>query len=64
MKKEEIGMEKKKIVSIEDRIPKLKQARKKKANRRSNILSVYFFHLNFHHRLFTISIKSYKYDSR
>ena len=27
-------MEKKKVVSIEDRIPKLKQARKKKANRR------------------------------
>lgn len=32
--KKEIGMGKKNIVSIEDRIPKLKQARKKKANRR------------------------------
>lgn len=37
-------MSKKKIVSIEDRIPKLKQARKKKANRRLIIyLSIFFF---------------------
>lgn len=36
-------MEKKKIVSIEDRIPKLKEARKKKANRRLLFyLSVFF----------------------
>ncbi|GGB45171.1 cell division protein DivIB [Lentibacillus populi] len=36
-------MEKKKIVSIEDRIPKLKQARKKKANRRLIFyLSIFF----------------------
>lgn len=36
-------MEKKKIVSIEDRIPKLKQARKKKANRRLLFyLSIFF----------------------
>lgn len=37
-------MSKKKIVSIEDRIPKLKQARKKKANRRLIFyLSIFFF---------------------
>ncbi len=37
-------MEKEKIVSIEDRIPKLKQARKKKANRRLIFyLSIFFF---------------------
>lgn len=37
-------MEKEKIVSIEDRIPKLKQARKKKANRRLVFyLSIFFF---------------------
>lgn len=36
-------MEKKKIVSIEDRIPKLKEARKKKANRRLIIYLVIFF---------------------
>lgn len=37
-------MPKKKIVSIEDRIPKLKQARKKKANRRLIFyLSIFFF---------------------
>lgn len=36
-------MEKKKVVSIEDRIPKLKQARKKKANRRLIFyLSIFF----------------------
>src|SRR5699024_1076826 len=36
-------MAKKKIVSIEDRIPKLKQARKKKANRRLVFyLSIFF----------------------
>ncbi|MEI3606720.1 FtsQ-type POTRA domain-containing protein [Pseudogracilibacillus sp. SE30717A] len=36
-------MEKKKIVSIEDRIPKLKEARKKKANRRLLFyLSIFF----------------------
>lgn len=41
--KEEIEMAKKKIVSIEDRIPKLKQARKKKANRRLIFyLSIFF----------------------
>src|SRR5699024_6832116 len=40
---EEIEMAKKKIVSIEDRIPKLKQARKKKANRRLVFyLSIFF----------------------
>ena len=37
-------MEKKKVVSIEDRIPKLKEARKKKANRRLIFyLSIFFF---------------------
>ncbi|MBM7598682.1 cell division protein FtsQ [Virgibacillus halotolerans] len=37
-------MSKKKIVSIEDRIPKLKQARKKKANRRLVFyLTIFFF---------------------
>src|SRR5690625_1199194 len=37
-------MEKKNIVSIEDRIPKLKEARKKKANRRLLFyLSIFFF---------------------
>lgn len=37
-------MKKEKIVSIEDRIPKLKQARKKKANRRLVFyLSIFFF---------------------
>lgn len=37
-------MEKEKIVSIEDRIPKLKQARKKKANRKLLFyLSIFFF---------------------
>ncbi|MEC5422782.1 FtsQ-type POTRA domain-containing protein [Virgibacillus sp. C22-A2] len=37
-------MSKKKVVSIEDRIPKLKQARKKKANRRLIFyLSIFFF---------------------
>lgn len=37
-------MEKKKVVSIEDRIPKLKEARKKKANRRLLFyLSLFFF---------------------
>ncbi|HLR73609.1 MAG TPA: cell division protein FtsQ/DivIB [Pseudogracilibacillus sp.] len=36
-------MEKKKIVSIEDRIPKLKEARKKKANRRLIIYLFIFF---------------------
>ena len=37
-------MSKKNIVSIEDRIPKLKQARKKKANRRLVFyLSIFFF---------------------
>lgn len=37
-------MEKKNVVSIEDRIPKLKQARKKKANRRLILyLSIFFF---------------------
>src|SRR5690625_1738716 len=42
--KEEMGMDDKKIVSIEDRIPKLKQARKKKANRRLVFyLSIFFF---------------------
>jgi len=42
--KEEIKMEKKKLVSIEDRIPKLKEARKKKANRRLIFyLSIFFF---------------------
>src|SRR5699024_3488929 len=36
-------MEKEKIVSIEDRIPKLKEARKKKANRRLVFyLSIFF----------------------
>lgn len=39
-----MGMSKKNIVSIEDRIPKLKQARKKKANRRLIFyLSIFFF---------------------
>lgn len=38
-----MSMEEKKIISIEDRIPKLKQARKKKANRRLiYYLSVFF----------------------
>lgn len=42
--KEEIKMEKKNVVSIEDRIPKLKEARKKKANRRLIFyLSIFFF---------------------
>jgi len=37
-------MEEKKVVSIEDRIPKLKEARKKKANRRLLFyLSIFFF---------------------
>src|SRR5690625_862643 len=37
-------MEKKKVVSIEDRIPKLKEARKKKTNRRLLFyLSLFFF---------------------
>ncbi|HLR70589.1 MAG TPA: FtsQ-type POTRA domain-containing protein [Pseudogracilibacillus sp.] len=36
-------MEKKKIVSIEDRIPKLKEARKKKANRRLLFYLTIFF---------------------
>src|SRR5690625_2198168 len=37
-------MEEKKIVSIEDRIPKLKEARKKKANRRLLFyLAIFFF---------------------
>src|SRR5690625_4795940 len=36
-------MEKKKIVSIEDRIPKLKEARKKKANRRLLFYLAVFF---------------------
>lgn len=37
-------MEKKNVVSIEDRIPKLKEARKKKANRRLLFyLSIFFF---------------------
>ena len=37
-------MEEKKVVSIEDRIPKLKEARKKKANRRLIFyLSIFFF---------------------
>lgn len=41
--KEEIEMAQKKVVSIEDRIPKLKQARKKKANRRLLFyLSIFF----------------------
>ncbi|WP_284140898.1 MULTISPECIES: cell division protein FtsQ/DivIB [unclassified Virgibacillus] len=40
-------MSKKKVVSIEDRIPKLKQARKKKANRRLVFyLSIFFFLLS------------------
>ncbi|WP_245745254.1 cell division protein FtsQ/DivIB [Lentibacillus persicus] len=42
--KEEIEMGKKNVVSIEDRIPKLKQERKKKANRRLIFyLSIFFF---------------------
>ncbi|WP_461179738.1 cell division protein FtsQ/DivIB [Virgibacillus ainsalahensis] len=42
--KEEMEMSKEKIVSIEDRVPKLKQARKKKANRRLIFyLSIFFF---------------------
>lgn len=41
--KEELKMKKKNVVSIEDRIPKLKQARKKKANRRLIFyLSIFF----------------------
>lgn len=44
IKKEEMIMEKKNVVSIEDRIPKLKEARKKKANRRLLFyLSIFFF---------------------
>lgn len=43
MAREEITMTKKKIVSIEDRIPKLKQTRKKKANRRLIGYLVIFF---------------------
>ncbi|MFZ3576517.1 cell division protein FtsQ/DivIB [Virgibacillus sp. DJP39] len=40
-------MSKKKVVSIEDRIPKLKQARKKKANRRLIVyLSIFFLLLS------------------
>src|SRR5699024_3042673 len=42
--KEVIEVEKKKIISIEDRIPRLKEARKKKANRRLLFyLSIFFF---------------------
>lgn len=43
LKKEEIEMSKKKIVSIEDRIPQLKQSRKKKANRRLVFYLTIFF---------------------
>ena len=50
-------MEKKNVVSIEDRIPKLKEARKKKANRRLHFLSIYFFLLNFNYCIFTITLK-------
>jgi cell division protein FtsQ len=42
---EVIGMEKRKVVSLEDRIPKLKQQRKKKANRRLILLLLLFFML-------------------
>lgn len=43
LKKEANKMEKKRVVSIEDRIPKLKQMRKQKANRRLVIyLSIFF----------------------
>ena len=41
-------MEKENVVSLEDRIPKLKQRRKKKANRRAiALLSVFFLLLIF-----------------
>src|SRR4051812_26271263 len=38
-------MEKRKVVSLEDRIPKLKQQRRKKANRRLILLLLLFFML-------------------
>lgn len=41
----DVGMEKGKIVSIEDRVPKLKQHRRKKANRRLVFLLLLFFSL-------------------
>jgi cell division protein FtsQ len=40
-----IGMEKGKIVSLEDRVPKLKQQRRKKANKRLVFLLLLFFSL-------------------
>jgi cell division protein FtsQ len=40
-----IGMEKGKVVSIEDRVPKLKQQRRKKANQRLVLLLLLFFSL-------------------
>jgi cell division protein FtsQ len=40
-----IGMEKGKVVSIEDRVPKLKQQRRKKANQRLIFLLLLFFSL-------------------
>jgi cell division protein FtsQ len=42
---EVLGMEKGKIVSIEERIPKLKQQRRKKANRRLILMILLFFTL-------------------
>ena len=42
---EVVGMEKRKVVSLEDRIPKLKQQRRKKANRRLILLLLLFFML-------------------
>lgn len=42
-KKEEIAMSQKKVVSIEDRIPQLKQSRQKKANRRLVFYLTIFF---------------------
>ncbi|MCD8500622.1 MAG: hypothetical protein LRY71_01750 [Bacillaceae bacterium] len=50
-------MDKQKIVSLEDRIPKLKQQRKQRANRRLIIyLSTFFFAIVNRH-LFSVSVK-------
>ncbi len=50
-------MEEKRVVSIEDRIPKLKQERRKKSKSKINYLHSNIFHSNIGGYLLTVSIE-------
>ena len=57
-------MEKGKIVALEDRIPKLKEQRRRKANRRLSASCSFCFLHDCRRRLYTITIKSCEEDYR